>query len=223
MMLVDVSDVSAEVERARGEAEQRDLFAMFERMMKDRAGFLEFYAEAGALVGLATAIPPPPLTDLKRAVHTLKGNAGLYGAAALAGICHEIEAQLTEDGEASLGLALLAQRWDSLRGKLQILLGERAPVAVELDDEEYQDFLGAVYRNVPRAAAGSARDRLAARAHLPPARPRRRARPRARPTHPQGAAGRRHPGQRTASRRRPLERILVRVRPRGAERRRPRP
>ena len=150
MMLVDVADVSREVEQASAEAEQRDLFAMFERMMKDRAGFLEFYAEAGTLVGLATAVPAPPVIELKRAVHTLKGNAGVFGAGALAGLCHDIEAQLADEGEAGVALALLAHRWDSLRGKLDILLGERAPLAVELDEEEYQDFLGAVFRNVPR-------------------------------------------------------------------------
>lgn len=54
-VVVVISDVTAEGERARMEGRQRDLMRAFEAMTHDRAGFQEFFAEAGALVGRATA------------------------------------------------------------------------------------------------------------------------------------------------------------------------
>src|SRR5262249_40005043 len=49
--LLVVSDVTDEMERIRRDAEQRELISVFERIMRDRTGFAEFFKECEGLVG----------------------------------------------------------------------------------------------------------------------------------------------------------------------------
>ncbi len=70
--LLMVSDVTEEIARNKKEAEQREMIAVFEAVMKDRGGFIEFFNDAERMV---MDIVQDRIADeavLKRVVHTGK-------------------------------------------------------------------------------------------------------------------------------------------------------
>lgn len=153
-VLVVITDATARRARERAERTERELFALFKRIVTDKNGVLEFYLEARELVAHITAGDAEPAV-LKRWLHTLKGNAGIYGLQSIADLCHAMETRMAEEsappGDAEK--AELKARWDEIGERLGALLGEQKP-RIELDDEEYRAFLAAVAR-------GTSHDELA--------------------------------------------------------------
>lgn len=157
VMLV-LRDVTGDLERARLEAEQRELLEATDRMLHNRDGFRDFFLEADGQVTRLLAEPeaegglPEDMLSLRRILHTLKGNSGLYGLSTLASLCHEIETRMAETG-AGLGAAdreALSRRWQSLRERLKPLIGHAQSERIELSREEYEGLMDAVQRGVPR-------------------------------------------------------------------------
>jgi two-component system chemotaxis sensor kinase CheA len=68
--------------------------SVFKRILSDRAVFEEFFDEATELVRLIRASDGSDPAGLARAVHTLKGNAGIYGLESIAELCHTLENEL---------------------------------------------------------------------------------------------------------------------------------
>src|ERR1051325_10297301 len=93
--------------------------AVFERLGEDRNGVIEFLKEATALVDQLTRVTCAPEIE-KRLVHTLKGNAGLFGLSVLATRCHEIEEAMAVDARAMTDRERvdLSALWDALHRKL---------------------------------------------------------------------------------------------------------
>ena len=56
-VVVVLSDVTAAVDGARAETDEREATRLFTRLIADRAGFLEFFAEAHALVASIQSAP----------------------------------------------------------------------------------------------------------------------------------------------------------------------
>lgn len=149
-VLVVVSDITALLDRERAEAGERELSRLFSRLIADRAGFLEFFAEARELVDDIVS-PATVHADLKRALHTLKGNAGIYGLESLAALCHRMEDAFAERGSLTPGeLSELSQRWLDISGKVRAFVSE-SDGRVEIHDEEYEKILRMVERGAPRA------------------------------------------------------------------------
>jgi len=151
-LLLVISDVTADVERERLEGEQREVVRMFDRVTRDRNGFLEFFAEAEEQVGVIESDECRDPVVLKRVIHTLKGNAMLFGIDTVGDLCHAMETQLVEEHvrpQAS-ERAALRTAWDRLRGNLNTLLGERQNKTIEIDDADYDALLQAVLQNAPR-------------------------------------------------------------------------
>ena len=98
-LTVVASDISAEVERQKLEAESRELLSMLDRIDKDKCGFLEFFAEAKKILESLRSGQRDDVDLVKRNLHTLKGNAAMFGLQRLAGACHAIEDHIAEAGE----------------------------------------------------------------------------------------------------------------------------
>lgn len=150
-VLVIISDVTAELSRARAENDEREVTRLFARIFADRAGFLEFFAEAQAqvesIVGNTYGVN---VEGLQRALHTLKGNASLQGLESVAKICHALEDEFEDSARlAPPLLETLRQRWAELSGKVRALLGD-SEVKIEIDDEEYDHILDAIQRGQSR-------------------------------------------------------------------------
>jgi signal transduction histidine kinase len=151
-MLVVISDVTLRVVAERAEGELREIASAFERMMKDKAAFVEFFAEAQVLVEQLRGEARPPLETVKRLLHTLKGNAAMFGLTQLASVCHRLEDQMHDSGAdlSSQEREELAHRWEDFARRLHGLLDERAGLKIEIEDEDYDALLHAVVRGAPR-------------------------------------------------------------------------
>ncbi len=98
-LAVVMSDITPQVTNEKLEVQQRQMMAMVHCMAEDRAGFLEFMQEARDILQELQNIQPDSLSTVKRRVHTLKGNASIFGLASIASACHRIEDYLVENNE----------------------------------------------------------------------------------------------------------------------------
>jgi signal transduction histidine kinase len=133
--LVIVSDVTAQLAHARAEREQRELVTVFQRVGSDRAACEEFLDEAGALVEQLQQPHDRVIHD--RALHTLKGNAGMFGFESFAALCHEIESELHDAGAGEDVTAeqsgRVATAWSQVVATLRSLLGNDDSDFVQID------------------------------------------------------------------------------------------
>lgn len=95
-LLVVITNITAQVERERLELAQREVFQLFERAMQDRSGFREFFEESQRLVESVIHGHEADPAELRRNLHTLKGNTMLFGVHSVAQCCHHLENQLSE-------------------------------------------------------------------------------------------------------------------------------
>ena len=151
-VLIVISDVTEHLEREELEQQQREVVHVFERLTRDRKGFLEFVSEADDQVG---AIHKGDITDavvLKRVIHTLKGNALLFGIGSVGELCHTMEARIVEDGvlPTTSERAELKAGWERLRSTMSSLLSDDELAKIELDPAEFEAVLRAVQRGEPR-------------------------------------------------------------------------
>jgi HPt (histidine-containing phosphotransfer) domain-containing protein/two-component sensor histidine kinase len=133
-LLLIVSDVTEHIVRERGEREQRELVALFQRITSDRAGFEEFMTEATGLV-TSLDVASDPIVE-KRVVHTIKGNCAIYGFERYSELCHEIESELAESTSDELTREQrdrLIAGWQLVVNQIGRLVGERSRNVVEVD------------------------------------------------------------------------------------------
>ena len=152
-MLVVLSDVTSDVEHERFEAEQKEMLQVFDRVLKDKAGFIEFFADAAETVKALEDGRVADPSEVKRAVHTLKGNCAIFGLSNMSSFCHEVEDAMSETGSISdEQRADIAQRWRVLSKKIGSFLdGGQAASAVEVDADEYGAIVRAIVKGMPRA------------------------------------------------------------------------
>lgn len=151
-VMVVISDVTSEIERAQAEAEQRELMAAVTRFVADRSSFLAFVAEGSALRDRICADPVEGKT-LMRDVHTLKGICAMNGADRVATICHEIENAAAERGDVptSVERGVIADAWDALADRIGPLSSVSEEGRVELTAREIDDLVRAVVEHAPYA------------------------------------------------------------------------
>ena len=157
--LVVVSDETRALEHEALQREKGETLSLFEHMLVDRTGFIGFMDEASAIVSSLVSVGAADPVELKRALHTLKGNAALFGLESVAEICHTLESRMEEDRAPphAAGLSELAERWSRLTHQVDRLLGQGRQ-AIQVSPEQY----GALERAV---RDGVAREDLARQVH----------------------------------------------------------
>lgn len=126
--VVVLTEVTAKVEREQALAEHHEFSVLVEQIVRDRRAFLDFWSEATGLVDCITneASGEHPLV-LRRAIHTLKGNARFVGLLRLAQLCHRLEDEMAEGGQSALTEAQrqsIRDAWETLRTRVQPFIGE---------------------------------------------------------------------------------------------------
>lgn len=145
-LLVVFSEITAVLENERNERTQRDLISMVERAYRDQACFTEWLQELDDLVESCLSLRGDErgaLEELRRNLHTIKGNASLFRVLSLAELCHELETQL-EERQAfppDSSLQALGTLWSSLHERLDNLLGLSRGKTLRVDWSEYQAVL----------------------------------------------------------------------------------
>jgi len=160
-VLVVVSDITARLLSEQAEAHERELTTLFVRAISDRAGLLDFLAESSAQVEYIVAKSAVGVDAvLKRALHTLKGNAAIYGVETVASLCHRLEDDLAESGKLEPSdIAALQSRWHALQAKLHPLVATRTQ-KLAIEPAELQAIVALLEAGGPRAGAISALRRL---------------------------------------------------------------
>jgi two-component system chemotaxis sensor kinase CheA len=148
-VLIVVSDVTDEIARQRAEAVQRELVAVVDTAYRDRSGFVGFIRETNELLRDSPA--GMPLAELKRRVHTLKGNAAMFGVSSVAELCHEIENRIDAEGVAPDGdaWAALLDTWHQFHDRVDDLLKVSQRRSILVDWDEYQSVLGSIGDDEP--------------------------------------------------------------------------
>jgi two-component system chemotaxis sensor kinase CheA len=161
-VLLIVTDITAELSRIRREAEQREFLAVFERVTKDKCGFIEFFNEASAMTDELATNPPQDDVLLLRRVHTLKGNAGMFGLGSVAELCHSLETRAAEAGIAAMREALpsLVNEWATFARRVVPLIGIEADDIVEIEYEELEDIAEKARNKRPHVELVAAIERL---------------------------------------------------------------
>jgi two-component system chemotaxis sensor kinase CheA len=144
--------VTARVARERSEASQREMLAVFRRLLADRNAFGEFIDECGALVD-AIASGEGDLVTLKRRVHTLKGNTAIYGVETVAKLCHELETGVLggEENPAPSAFGELKTLWSGLLARCAELGWQRDSTAVQIEYSDVRELLASVRAGAPQA------------------------------------------------------------------------
>lgn len=152
-MLLILSDVTSQEASERLQAEQRALMAVFEKIMSNKSAFLEFFKEARQQVHVICAGPHADLRELRRVLHTLKGNFSIFGMGTLSELCHEIETRMAES-DLDISPAdrrLLAERFQDSAARLERLIEVDAGHKIEIDEQELTAAVGWLIAGTPRA------------------------------------------------------------------------
>jgi len=136
-VLLVLSDVTAQLERERLEREQREMVALFQGLVRDRQGLVEFCGETGDQIA-AFRDGQGDLGFQRRLVHTVKGNASIFGLSSIADLCHEIERTIDEEGQPPTAETRerLHAAWRPFAEYLKRFLGEGDRDVVEIDAAE---------------------------------------------------------------------------------------
>lgn len=142
-VLLVIADITERLVKAREEAEHNELMQVFKRLMLDRGGFETFVGETNrVLKAIGGCRFEEDRTQLKRELHTLKGNAASLGFVVLAGLCHVLEDQLADnDGLSENTLAELVARWSTILEHTREFTGTRAERVVEIPSAEYSELV----------------------------------------------------------------------------------
>ncbi|HLV64403.1 MAG TPA: nitrate- and nitrite sensing domain-containing protein [Polyangiaceae bacterium] len=154
--LLIARDVTAELASRQAEALQREQIRIFERIMRDRYGFLEFLEESRALIRLIREDALAEHPETLRAIHTLKGNAGMLEIQTLAQAAHGLEQALLEKEENAVHRALetLLATWDQVCASAAPITSDRSEERVEITREELELVFAAVREEQSHAAIG---------------------------------------------------------------------
>jgi two-component system, chemotaxis family, sensor kinase CheA len=140
-LLVVVTDQTAVVEQRLAEEAERELLQSVRWLLRDRSGFEAFLSEADDLVKAVEGE-----TDRRvraRVIHTLKGNAALFGFASITRVCHEVEETMVDTQEdASPGeRARITGAWSRLRERITPFVQGRSAERMEVSRSDYERAL----------------------------------------------------------------------------------
>jgi predicted ATPase/HPt (histidine-containing phosphotransfer) domain-containing protein len=149
-LLAVIDDVTEALRRARDEAEQKDVLALCQHLSKDRAALLSFFEDNADLVEDLTQCSKFDAA-VQRSLHTLKGNAAMYGFTSLAESCHLAEDALAEGTFDPRHLEAVAKSFALLRSSLASIAGDKAGDRVEVSRATLralaQDLVGGLSAN----------------------------------------------------------------------------
>jgi two-component system, chemotaxis family, sensor kinase CheA len=144
-LLVIISDVTEQLGRERAERDQRELITVFQRIGSDRHACSDFLEEAAGLI--AQLKLPAERVVHDRALHTLKGNAGMFGFERFGEVCHVIEGELREAGDAGVTddqRDRLVDAWDHVVRTVKSLFGDDTRDVVQIDRTELDDTVARI-------------------------------------------------------------------------------
>jgi HPt (histidine-containing phosphotransfer) domain-containing protein/two-component sensor histidine kinase len=137
-LAITVHDAREELQRAAAEADRDALASIVQLLQSERDAFLDFVEESDRLV---LSLESNARGDgWLRALHTLKGNAAVFGLARFSQVCHTAE-QLALAGDREDALRRVSDAWHAWRVVFDVLADEGGFDGVRLDDASYSKFV----------------------------------------------------------------------------------
>lgn len=159
--LLVVTDVTDEVTHRAEELRQREFNAIFERVMKDRNGFIEFFNETEKVV---TCILSREMDRklLMRDIHTVKGNCAIFGVFSVAAACGAVENAVEEKRSypTEHEVKILENAWQGFSERVRALVGEDIDQIIEVSHDELDEIIAAVRRLTPHGELSTQLQRL---------------------------------------------------------------
>jgi HPt (histidine-containing phosphotransfer) domain-containing protein/two-component sensor histidine kinase len=143
--LVVVTDDTAELAHEAADRELREAMHLFECYVADRQAVYDFFDEASRLVEHIGDRALRSVPAFARTIHTLKGNASIFGLQSLVIETHRLETLAAEEGRlpTSRELIPLVDRWTALASEVARLVGPQRPV-IEIDEKDHAALEAAV-------------------------------------------------------------------------------
>jgi len=136
-LVLVITDITAQVERQRAEEDQKEFASLVDHLVRDRGGFVEFWGELDRLMNRLLATDKN--VDLRRDLHTVKGNSRFFGMWRLSMCCHRIEDDLHESGSqemTDLERTALNNEWSGIKQRVAVLT-KGASAFLELSETDY--------------------------------------------------------------------------------------
>jgi len=149
--LLMVTDITGQIEQRRKEAEQRELIAVFESVMSDKSGFIEFFNETEKMVEEVVADTQGEVGVVKRLIHTIKGNTAIYGVQSVANVCHEVESVCIEEDRRpnQAERDRMAAEWSNFSTRVRLFANEAEEDVVEVQYNELERLLTSARKRAP--------------------------------------------------------------------------
>lgn len=157
-LLLMITEITSQVHAERAEREQREQIRAFQWMLQDRVAFTQFFDDARARVKRIDEDTFQDDAERRRSVHTLKGNASLFGLETIVANAHRLEQALAEDEPTTIAQCrqTLVDDWTTYASQLLPLLDEDLGYRLEVTRGELNEILTMIRR-------GASRDVLEAR------------------------------------------------------------
>ena len=145
-LAVVISDITAEVKQELLEEESREFISIVEGLNDDADGFLSFHEEGKELIAALQKREGEHLGEIKRRVHTLKGNSSIQGMHRLAAISHQLEEHIIDHKELPEAKAWqpLFDAWQRVSQKVERIVGDQALDSIEVSQGAYSDLFDRV-------------------------------------------------------------------------------
>ncbi len=139
---VIMQDITADVQREELEKENREMMIIVDRYAANRNGFIEFYEECRRHIAAVRAYPDVEFELFKREIHTLKGNASLYGLFRVAEACHKLEESLLKGDLTRINASCseLLELWETTENRVQQVIGQRQQ-GIEIPENQYSELI----------------------------------------------------------------------------------
>lgn len=148
-LLLVLDDVTEHLAQARKEAQQRELLAAFTALMRDRNGFLTFCDESERMfrelsrADIETA-------GRKRLLHTLKGNAAIFGLQLIVELSHRAETEVQENSSAvPETLELLRTQWAAIVSSLRAAVPAEQRRTIQVSEPDLAKLTEQAQRGAP--------------------------------------------------------------------------
>jgi two-component system, chemotaxis family, sensor kinase CheA len=147
--LLITTDVTAESLAREEQDRQREYIAVFERVMADKDGFVEFAEETGRILERLVH-GANDAGELMRLVHTIKGNAAQWGVSSVARIAHQLESEAVshEEPMTSAQIRILRDAWDAVATRFHPFLGGAAG-RISVTRDEMKTLLSDIGARLP--------------------------------------------------------------------------
>ena len=148
-LLVVVTDVTALAEAEAAEAAAREAHEVVAHVLRAPVAFERFLDDVEAL--LARALAATTAAERAHALHTLKGNAAVFGMASVAAAAHHVEDRLAEGADAAEASAGLVTAWRAAVARTADHRRRDQP-AIQLTVAEHAAFMRRLVHDDDRAA-----------------------------------------------------------------------